>query len=619
MAQNPSDERESTPGAGHPSLAAKSSRVGARGGGAGPSEGSSSIPRSAVPPLLVEAEQFLIGDLDVAAVRGALAGLGASGSTAFDALSASETIALLAHLQAMTGAVAALQARSLVHLEQAITEDCRQREETPQQARKIARAEVSKALKQSKSCAGQSMSSGRRLVQSMPGMVEALAQGQITPASAHRVARTMAPATPEQREEVDAVLTAHLPYLEDCGTEEWGGEAERVLHAVDPHGASDRHQSVKQDRSVTVRRSEHGMCTVTARLPGLDGARIRKGLSLAAEKARAHGDRRGHQQIMADLFADALIGRGDGVDPSTLEIAVIITDRSLLAPDHADVATIEGYGPVPYQHIREEMRAAIDSASDDPELALTLRRLYLDAEDGQLVAAESASREFPPAMSRFLRLAHETCRAPHCDASIRQNDHIVPHAQGGPTSLANGNGLCAADNQKEEAGESARVLTDEDGNRRTVEWTSRYGQKAQRRGINFDPLGTAYRQRERDHEREHERERMAAREAHRDRERREKREQFQAQTRDRHERAQQNLRTLERLCAESSPEYTGASLHRAFAQLDPGRFDHMDLHPAARWSDTESRCRRRRRIDYIPRPYSLGVGRGGGAAGDSAD
>src|SRR5699024_11430016 len=58
---------------------------------------------------------------------------------------------------------------------------------------------------------------------------------------------------------------------------------------------------------------------------------LRKGLSLAAEKARACGDRRGHQQIMADRFVDALIGRGDGIDPSTLEIGVLVTDRSLLA------------------------------------------------------------------------------------------------------------------------------------------------------------------------------------------------------------------------------------------------------------------------------------------------
>src|SRR5699024_2528579 len=59
----------------------------------------------------------------------------------------------------------------------------------------------------------------------------------------------------------------------------------------------------------------------------------------------------------------------------------------------------------------------------------------------------------------------------------------------------NGNGLCAADNQKEQAGQTARVITDGDGVRRTVEWTTRYGQKARRGGINFDPVGTARRRR----------------------------------------------------------------------------------------------------------------------------
>lgn len=408
-------------------------------------------------------------------------------------LSPSETIALLTQLQGLSGAIAAVQARALVHLEAAVKSDCLLREETPKQALKIARSEASKALKQSKASAGQSMSSGRRLVQSMPGMLTALAHGRVVSTAAHKVGRTMGPATPEQRRQVDQILAAHLPYLEDCGPEELAGEAAKVLHGLDPHGAARRHQVAKQERHVTVRRAEHGMCTVTAQLPALDGARIRKGLSIAAEKARAHGDRRGHQQIMADLFADALIGRGEGIDPSTLEIGVIITDRSLLAPDHADAATIEGYGPVPYEHVREEMLRAAQPDVDDPELTMTLRQLYADLEDGQLVAVESRSRAFPPALARFLRLAHQTCRAPHCDASIRQNDHIVPWAEGGPTSLSNGNGTCAADNQKEESGESARVITDENGTRRTVEWTSRYGQRARRRGANFDPLGTGRR------------------------------------------------------------------------------------------------------------------------------
>ncbi|WP_245851046.1 HNH endonuclease signature motif containing protein [Brachybacterium vulturis] len=427
------------------------------------------------------------------AARAVLAEIGADGAVSLDRLSATETVAVLSRLQELSGAVAAVQARALIRLEESVKEDCRRREETPKQALKIARSEVSTALKQSRSCAGQSMASCRRLVRSMPGMLAALAHGRIVPSSAHRVGRTMAPASPEQRAQVDQILAAHLPYLEDCGPEEWAGEAEKVLHGLDPHGAADRHRTAKKDRSVTVRRGEHGMCTVTAHLSGLDGARIRKGLSIAAEKARAHGDRRGHQQIMADLFADALIGRGEGIDPSTLDIGVIITDRSLLAPDHADAATIEGYGAVPYEHIREEMREAMSAADQDPELAPALRRLYTDPEDGQLVAVESTARSFPPALARFLRIAHQTCRAPHCDASIRQNDHIVPWAQGGPTSLDNGNGLCAADNQKEESGQSARVVRDENGKRRTVEWTTRYGQKSHRRGINHDPLGTGAR------------------------------------------------------------------------------------------------------------------------------
>src|SRR5699024_11622610 len=120
--------------------------------------------------------------------------------------------------------------------------------------------------------------------------------------------------------------------------EDWGDEAERVLHSLDPGGAADRHEVARRERSVTVRRGRHGMATITAHITGLDGARIRKGLSLAAEKARASGDRRGHQQIMAERFVDALSGLRDGIDPRTLEIGALGTDRPLPAPSHADAA-----------------------------------------------------------------------------------------------------------------------------------------------------------------------------------------------------------------------------------------------------------------------------------------
>lgn len=564
-------ERTAVPGADDSSRGDDAARRAAEASHAGRSGG-----RNAV--IAANDEELFIGGTDIDRARSALAELGAQGSRSLDGLSPQDTIALLVGLQKMSSAVAAVQARALVHLEAVVKEDSLHRGETPKQALKVARTEASAALKRSKAATGQTMSSCRRLVRSMPGMLAALAEGKIVAASCHQVSTVMGPATPEQRRQVDEILTEHLGHLEDCGPQEWGDEADKVLHTLDPDGAAARHQQAKRERSVTVRRGRHGMSTITAHVSGLDGARIRKGLSVAAEKARAGGDRRGHQQIMVDLFADALIGRGDGVDPTTLDIGVIITDRSLFAPAHADAAIIEGYGSVTYEHIRAEMQRAMVEDGDS-DLALTLRRLYADADDGQLVAVESRAREFPKALARFIRFAHQTCRAPHCDANIRQTDHIVPWSQGGETSLANGNGLCAADNQKEESGQTVRVITDENGVRRTVEWTSRYGQTARRRGTNVDPVGTALRLRQR--------EESARRAAERD------------------EAAQIDTAQIDtaQFDAERSRDHAadepGKSFHRAFARIDPERFAHLDVHPAAPLSRRAQNWLRRRRADYV--------------------
>ncbi len=438
----------------------------------------------------VEDEQLVIGDVDLVAVRSVLADLGASGSRSLDGLSAEETTALLSGIVGIEEALESVRARALVHLEAAVKEDCLRREETPRQAAHVARSEASRALKESRSVAGRSLATCRRLVRSMPGMLTALAEGTLRPRSVHKVGSMMGPVPPELRALVDEMLTAQLPALKDCGTGEIADHVERILHALDPEGAAERHRRATQDRHVTITRGDHGMATVRALIPGIDAARIRKGLSVAAEGARARGDRRGHQQIMADLFADALVGRGDGIDPTTLDIGIVITDRSLLAPAHADAATIEGFGTVPYDHVREAMLQAVQQGEEDTDLALTIRQLYADLDDGDLVAVEARSRAFPASLKRFLMLAHQTCRAPYCDAPIRQMDHIVPWSQGGPTSLDNGNGLCGGDNQKESSGETVRVVRDGSGKRRTVEWTTRYGQKAHRGGVNLDPVGT---------------------------------------------------------------------------------------------------------------------------------
>ena len=65
-----------------------------------------------------------------------------------------------------------------------------------------------------------------------------------------------------------------------------------------------------------------------------------------------------------------------------------------------------------------------------------LRRLYTHPATGELVALESRAKRFPEALREFLVLRDQTCRTPWCDAPVRHGDHVVPHAQGGPTSAA---------------------------------------------------------------------------------------------------------------------------------------------------------------------------------------
>ena len=488
MTQEPRDERET----------AEDAAAGTPGGDCRPLGGSTRTPPPRADlPITAGPGRLTLGDLDLHAVRALLAELGARGSAPLESLDIDGTMALLDAVVGLEGALESLRARALVHLEDAVKADCVRRKESLRQATLVARAEAARVMKSSRSVAGRTLATSRRLVRSMPGMMSALSSARVLPQSAHRVGTVLGPATPEQRRQIDEILTSRLAELEGCGPQQWGDEAARILHALDPAGAAARHQAAKQERHVTVRRTDHGMARITALDPEIHGARIRKGLDVAAESARAQGDRRGHQQIMADHFADALIGRGDGVDPTTLDVGVVITDRSLLAPAHADAALVEGFGAVPYDHVREEMLRAAQAEGDD-DLALTIRRLYADLDDGDLVTVESRARAFPAALTRFLTLAHQTCRAPHCDAPIRQIDHITPWSQGGETSLDNGNGLCAACNQKELAGERASVVRDENGKRRTVRWTTRHGRSATRGAVNLDPLGTYRRRRAKD-------------------------------------------------------------------------------------------------------------------------
>ena len=88
---------------------------------------------------------------------------------------------------------------------------------------------------------------------------------------------------------------------------------------------------------------------------------------------------------------------------------------------------------------------------------------------------ESGSRDFPEQLAELIRLRDRTCRTPWCDAPIRHTDHVDAHADGGPTSEANGQGLCEHCNHAKQAlGWSARPRP---GPRHTVETVTPTGHR----------------------------------------------------------------------------------------------------------------------------------------------
>jgi hypothetical protein len=384
-------------------------------------------------------------------------------------------------------------------------------------ASREAAREVSMLTRRSPAAASHSLAARRRLVADMPVMLSALAESQVTAADAYRTSRSFAPLTSAQRREADRLLGERLPYLDGAGSQEWDDARAAAISLADPEGEARRHQLAKRERHVKVRRGEHGMATLSAHITALDAALIRKRLSLEAERLRAGGDRRGHQAIQADSFVNTLLGREDGMEPITLDIGVIITDRVLLDPGVGDLAQIEGYGTVPAEAVRESMRDPLDAiitadqhdqheqhdqcdrhdgrdrhdrcasecssqdcpgesyGPDGPALRAVLRRLYEHPRAPELVAIESHARAFPAALARFIRMRDRTCRGPHCNAPIRHIDHIDTHAFGGPTSLENGQGACAYCNDKEQQLKSVKRVGDPTTDGHVVEWTTPLG------------------------------------------------------------------------------------------------------------------------------------------------
>lgn len=298
------------------------------------------------------------------------------------------------------------------------------------------------------------------LVTELRHTFDALAHGEITEWRAMIVARETAWLCAEHRAAVDTALRDRLGTLGDRAVE---AETKKLAYRLDPRGYLDRVRTAERDRRVTIRPAPDTMSRLNALLPVGQGVAAYAALRQFADAARAAGDARRRDQIMADTMVERITGQTTA-DAVPVEINLVMTDQSLFnVHDPGDggdggacvadfvrralhgagsdePALLHGLGPIPAELARRLVLAP------DHATPVWVRRLYTNPNTGQLVTMDSKRRRFAGGLRRLVVLRDQTCRTPWCDAAIRHADHAEPADDGGPTSTANGQGLCEACN-----------------------------------------------------------------------------------------------------------------------------------------------------------------------------
>jgi hypothetical protein len=411
----------------------------------------------------------------------------------------------------LTGILAALEMLIVCLLDVRIRARDTERDVPAKQQGRATAGLVGIATRTSPSIARMSLRAAQRVTGSMPGMFTALATGRLPPRQATSVGTRTGGMTPTGRNLLDAALVDHLPDTTGAGAGQWATIITKTASVLEPDGATSRHQIAHAHRHVTITPAADGMAHINLYVDGLDAAAFARHNHQTAQALKNEGEVRPVSQIQADLALNALLGRTEDHEPVTVTVDVVMDVATLLTPDDGtdspDV-TIPGAGTYPARPLIDQILNTVSPHGDlrehlcpiperrpdgtvtvgppahrfplPPGLpdvvragAVQLRRLFTHPTSGQLVAAESRARAFPAALARLIRLRDGLCRGLYCDAPIRHIDHVIDHADGGPTSQTNGQGLCAFHNYLKT--DLATITLHDDPAGQHVDWNTLLG------------------------------------------------------------------------------------------------------------------------------------------------
>lgn len=423
-----------------------------------------------------------------------------------------EALSVLAGLDHLRSSLSAMDAAWQVTAEQRIRRADEQRGVPAAAQGRGANNEIALARRVSPAASSFSLASARRLVQHMPGTVDALWEAAVTAQQASTVAGALSTASPETCRRIDELIRTSPLTLHGKGHKRLRSEIDEMVLRLEPETSRERAERAARGRHLSMTPLADGMARVSAVLRGIDAVGMMSVLQAEAESLRAAGAKIAVPALEADLLVDAVLARREGTAPSGtapaaeamstedaartssaanapdaiegtvaaeeleatapsepprrprttpgIEIGIVITERALFdRDDEAESAHLEGYGSIPAHIVRDTLLGRPpghlrhdEGDHPDEEVSAFFRRLYVTPRTGDLVGMESRARAFPAGLARMIRWRDSTCRTPWCNARIRHSDHVVPYHRGGPTSYANGQGLCVRCNLLKEHG-----------------------------------------------------------------------------------------------------------------------------------------------------------------------
>ena len=417
--------------------------------------------------------------VDVRAVRAWLADMILPGATDTPASVSkqvqAEWVDLLGELEAVKNTVTATQARLAVALDEATrAEEARQSIRAERRGRGVPN-QVGAALQSSPHAGAGFLGTARAWITGMPHTFDAMRTGVLAQWRATLLVRETSHLTPEDRARIDEEICGptHRAALARTGTRRLVARIKELAGQLDVHACVKRNAKAASERSVSVRPAPDLMVYLTALVPMAQGVQAYAQLKAHAEAVKATGDERGAGQIMADSLIERVTGREPGkADEVPVTINLLVSDQTLLADGDQPAVVVEGapagVGTVPAPVVRNLVAQGIDAG------AAWLRAIYVNPQ-GRLLATTSTSRFHPRGLAGLLRAREQgICATSWCDAPVRHVDHVVPHVEGGATSLDNGQGLCARCNHAKQAPGWRQKVTEIDG-RHAVETTTPTG------------------------------------------------------------------------------------------------------------------------------------------------